>query len=193
MSEYDLAKEIFSRSLPDELFVSQPSEAWKGEFSLPETVAHYYRELGAFNVNIENYGNSIFLPGLSDLWDYQAGYRYHPDTKERFEDWDDDWLVIADQGADPFIYSRQSGKILYDQHGRGVWEPSEFFSTLPEMVIVFALMGEIVVNAGEDFTDEDEYIHQRFIGIAKERISRALNSDPEAEAILDSFGWSGRA
>ena len=193
MSEYDLAKEIFTRSFPNERFISQPPELWKGEFPLPEPVVQYYRELGASKVNIENYGNSIFLPSLSGLWDYQAGYRYHPETKERFEGWDDDWLVIADQGADPFIYSRQSGEILHDRHGGGVWEPSEFFPDLPKMVTTFAIMGEIVVNAGEDFTDEDGYMNQQFINMAKARLDRLFNSSLEAEVILDSFGWLSRA
>ena len=193
MSEYDFAKEIFTRSFPNERFVSQSPESWEGEFPLPEQVVQYYSELGAYRVNIENYGNSIFLPSLSNLWDYQAGYRYHPETKERFEHWDDNWLVIADQGADPFIYSRQSGKILHDRHGGGVWGPSELFPDLPKMVITFAIMGEIVVNAGEDFTDEDEYVNQRFINLAKERLGRVFNSSLEAEVILDTFEWVARA
>ena len=190
MSEYDLAKQIFSRAFPKEVFVSQSVDLWQGGFPLPDAVAHYYRELGAFNVNIDNYGNSFFLPSLARLWEYQAGYRYHLETNERFKDWNDDWLVIADEGADPFIFSRVSGRILHDVHGQGVWQPSEMFTNLPAMVTALAILGEIVVNADEDFTDEDGYINERFIKTAKEKISRMLKSENEAESILDTFGWS---
>ena len=190
MSQYDLAKSIFRRAFPNEIFVSQSADLWRGDFRLPEAVANYYADMGASDVNIENYGNSIFLPSLARLWEHQIGYRYDGLTGERVEDWDDDWLVIADQGADPFIYSRSSGEILYAWHGQGEWQPSELFSGLPAMVTSFAIMGEIVVSAGEDFTGEDSYINERFIIAAKEELSRVLNSGNEAEAILDTFGWS---
>jgi hypothetical protein len=190
MSQYDLAKSIFSRAFPNEIFVSQSAELWQGDFPLPDTVANYYVDLGASDVSIENYGNPIFLPSLARLWEHQIGYRYDGLTGERIEDWDDDWLVVADEGADPFIYSRSSGKILHTFHGQGEWQPSELFSGLPAMVTSFAILGEIVVSAGDDFTDENSYIYERFIIVAKEELSRVLNSEVEAEAVLDTFGWS---
>lgn len=190
MSHYDLAKSIFSRAFPNELFVSQSAGLWRGDFPLPAAVADYYDDLGASDVSIENYGNPIFLPSLARLWEHQIGYRYHGLTGERIEDWDDDWLVIADQGADPFIYSRGSGKILYAFHGEGEWEPSELFSDLPAMVTSFAIMGEIVARAGEDFTNDNSRISERFIITAKEKLSRVFNSQIEAEAVLGIFGWS---
>lgn len=190
MSQYDLAKSIFSRAFPNEVFVSQSAELWQGDFPLPEAVANYYADLGASDVSIENYGNPIFLPSLARLWEYQIGYRYDGLTGERIEDWDDDWLVIADEGADPFVYSRSSNKVLHALHGQGKWQLSELFSGLPAMVTSFAIMGEIVVSAGNDFTDEDSYINERFIVTAKEELSRVLNSVFEMETVLDTFGWS---
>jgi hypothetical protein len=190
MSQYDLAKSIFSRAFSNETFVSQSAELWQGDFPLPEAVANYYFDLGASDVSIESYGNPIFLPSLSRLWEHQIGYRYHGLTGERIEDWDDDWLVIADEGADPFIYSRSSGTILYAFHGQGEWQPSELFSDLPAMVTSFAILGEIVVSAGNDFTDEDSYINERFIIAAKEELSCVLNSEVKAEVVLETFGWS---
>ena len=190
MSEYDLAKSIFSRAFPNENFISQSAELWQGDYLLPEAVANYYADLGASDVNIASYGNLFFLPSLAHLWEHQIGYRSDGLTGERIEDWDDDWLVVADTGADPFIYSRSSGKILFDVHGQGVWQPSELFSGLPAMVTSFAILGEIVVSAGDDFTDEDSYINERFIIAAKVELSRVLNSNVEAKAVLNTFGWS---
>ncbi len=190
MPRYDLAKEILRRAFPDAKLVSQAADLWQGDFSLPDTVAEYYRDFGAFNVNIDNYGNSFFLPSLARLWKHQVGYRFHGLTNERLEDWDDDWLVIADEGADPFIYSRSSGNILFDYHGQGAWNPSELFSDLPTMITSLAILGEVVVGAGEDFTDENSYINERFINTAKEKLSGVLNSEVETVTVLDTFGWS---
>lgn len=189
MPRYDLAKEILSRVFPEAKLVPQAADLWQGDFPLPDAVAEYYGEFGAFNVNIDSYGNSFFLPSLARLWEHQIGYRFDGLTKERLEDWDDDWLVIADQGADPFIYSRDSGKILYDHHGQGGWDPGELFSDLPAMVTSLAILGETVVDAGEDLTDETNRINQRFIKAAKEKLIRALNAEVEAETILATFGW----
>lgn len=190
MSQYDLAKSIFSRAFPNEIFVSQSAGLWQGDFPLAEAVANYYADLGASDVNIENYGNPIFLPSLARLWEHQIGYRFDGLTKARLEDWDDDWLVIADRGADPFIYSRGSGKILFDYHGQGEWDPGELFSDLPAMVTSLAILGETVVDAGEDFTDEDSYINERYINAAKKKLIRVLNTEVEAETILAAFGWT---
>lgn len=190
MSRYDLAREIFTRAFSDEKLIRQSPDLWLGDFPLPEDVARYYAEFGAFDANIAAYGNSFFLPRLERLWEYQTGYRFDGRTNERVKDWDDDWLVVADQGADPFIYSRRTGKILYAYHGAGEWNPSELFADLPAMVTSLVILGGIIVEAGEDFTDEDCYINGRFINLGKERLSRLLNSDVEAEVILDTFGWS---
>lgn len=189
MLRYDLAKEILSRAFPEAKLVSQAADLWQGDFPLPDVVAGYYREFGAFNVQIDGYGDSFFLPSLTRLWEQQIGYRFDGLTKERLEDWDDDWLVIADQGADPFIYSRGSGKILFDYHGQGEWDPGELFSDLPAMVTSLAILGETVLAAGEDFTDENSYINERYIKAAKEKLIRALNTKFEAETILATFGW----
>src|SRR5262249_1596276 len=105
MAPYETAKEILRRAFPSRVLRVQPPSDWLGEFPLPKQVAAYFAELGPVDVWIQGYGNPYFLPSLSGLWRHQAGYRYDPDTRERFPHWDDDWLVIADEGADPFIFS----------------------------------------------------------------------------------------
>jgi hypothetical protein len=106
------------------------------------------------------------------------------------EGWDDDWIVIADSGADPLIFSRKSGKILFDYHGQGVWNPSELFPNLSSMATSLFVLGEIVITAGEDFTDENSDINERYIISAKERLEKILDSKINAESLLDTFGWS---
>ena len=191
MSRYGLAKAIFSRWFPDEVFVSQPAESWLGDFPLPTAVADYYADLGASDVQIEAYGNPISLPSLARLWAYQIGYRFHGLTGERIEDWDDDWLVVAGAGADPFIFSRGTGGILHAFHGEGEWQPTELFADLPAMATTFAVLGEIVRSAGDDFTDDDCLIRERLVVAAKAELSRILNSEAQAETVLDALGWTG--
>jgi len=193
MSTYRLAKEIITRVFPHERLVPQSVASWHGEFPLPDEVARYYEELGPEDVTIEGYGNPYFLPSLARLWEVQAGYRFHPNTKERFAEWSDDWLVIAYEGGDPYIYSRSSSIILYALHGQGVWEPDELFSSLEGMVTTFAIIGDVAVSAGDDLTDEESYLREHYVEEAKQRISLVLGSRSEAELVLDSLGWVGRS
>jgi hypothetical protein len=162
---------------------------WRGDFLLPDPVAEYFSELGPVDVTIEAYGNPYFLPSLAGLWSHQLGYRIHGKTHERIEDWDDDWLVIADQGADPFIYSGAQGSILHAYHGEGIWEPGEMFGNLVEMVTVFAIIGDIVTSAGESLTDADSMILERHRDEAQRRIAEITGSRDSAAGILSSLGW----
>jgi hypothetical protein len=189
MALYDTAKEIFKRAFPSEVLRPQPPSDWLGEFPLPLMVTGYFAELGPLDVWVEGYGNPYFLPSLSALWHYQAGYRFHPDTRERFPDWDDDWLVIADEGGDPFIVSRASAVVLHAFHGEGSWEPVEMFACLEEMATTLAIIGDIV-QAGRMLTDDASTIFPRHQQYARARIGRHLNSIERADAILLRLGWS---
>ncbi len=117
MSAYDTSKEILRRALPSAVLRPQPRSDWGGEFPLPDALVEYFSEFGPDDVTINGYGNPYFLPSLVHLWAHQTGYRTHGFTHERLTDWDDDWLVVADQGGDPFIFSRGSGTILHAFHG----------------------------------------------------------------------------
>ena len=87
---------------------------WTGPFVLPASAERFYREVGPVDVFIESFGNGFSLPSLARLWPRQAGYRWHALTGEPIADWQDDWLVVADQGGDPFILSRGSRIVLHD-------------------------------------------------------------------------------
>ncbi|MBC8102694.1 MAG: hypothetical protein H7Z41_08925 [Cytophagales bacterium] len=189
MPEYDTAKEIFRRAFPSAVFEPQPATDWQGDVPLPDAVAEYYRELGPSNVTIGSVGNPFFLPKLTRLWKGQAGYRYHGITGERLANWQDGWFVVADMGADPFIYARDSSKVLFALHGQGVWETSELFSGLAQMATCLATLGEIVVTAGEAFSDEESGINPSFRIAAKERLTVILGSETNAEAVLSALEW----
>ncbi|MBE1188267.1 hypothetical protein IH740_25570, partial [Escherichia coli] len=82
---------------------AQPAADWQGDIALPAELERFYREVGPLDCTLESAGNPFFLPSLARLWQRQAGYRWHGISGERLSGWQDDWLVVADQGADPFI------------------------------------------------------------------------------------------
>ena len=111
MAAYDTAKELLRRVDPIAIFRPQLAVDWQGQFPLPDAVAEYFTQLGPVDVWIRAYANPYFLPSLAHLWGHQTGYSTDGITHERIAVWDDDWLVIADEGGDPFIFSRASGEI----------------------------------------------------------------------------------
>jgi hypothetical protein len=189
MASYDIAREILRRADPKAVFRPQARTDWLGEFPLPDAVAEYFSEFGPVDVTITAYGNPYFLPSLSQLWKIQSGYRYHPKTHERFIDWDDDWLMIAEEGGDPFIFSRISTVILHAYHGEGVWEPTPMFDSLVEMVTTFAIVGDIVASAGQSLTDDDSAILPRYQKEARTRLGDLLGSHERADTLISNLGW----
>jgi hypothetical protein len=186
---YALAKQSLLIGHPDSVFRAQPVSEWVGPFDIPQPVADYYAELGPVDVHIPGYGNSYFLPSLASLWKFQAGYRYHPETSERFKDWDDDWLVIADEGGDAFIYSRSGATIYHAYHGEGIWSPKPLFASIEHMAACLSLMGEIAGCAGLDFTDSDSLILPVYIETAEARMTEITKDSSYTERVLTRLGW----
>ncbi len=168
---------------------SQAPEEWTGLFPLPSSIAQFFREVGPSDITIESYGNPFFLPCLAALWDFQEGYRWNGLTGERVADWNDDWLVVADQGGDPFILSRTSGKVLFAEHGGGAWDLIELFPDLNTMAACLGELGAVVVSAGESFTDEDDFIRPKHRKRALAGLRSLTSSTSEAEFILESLDW----
>lgn len=168
---------------------TQPPSDWLGSVALPADLAVYYQDVGPRDVTIESYGNPFFLPSLSGLWEFQGGYRWNSLSGEVLPDWDDDWLVVADQGGAPFILSCQTGRILFAEHGTGLWEPGELFVDLITMAYCLVALGEVVLEAGDRFTDDDGYISAQFHRAAKQVLANILGTTAEADAVLASLGW----
>jgi hypothetical protein len=168
---------------------SQLASDWTGDLPLPPAVERYYQEVGPCNVTIGAHGNPYFLPCLADLWKFQAGYRWNGLSGEPIEDWNDDWFVVADEGGDPFIFERSSGVILHAYHGEGEWDAGEMFPDLNTMVACLAQIGAIVLDAGDDYTEEDCSVRPKYRALASGRLQELLGSKSEAEAVLRVLGW----
>jgi hypothetical protein len=167
----------------------QPASDWRGTIPLPFEVAEFYGVVGPLDITIPGYGNPYFLPSLCNLWDVQAGYRWNGLTAEAITDWEDNWLVIADEGGDAFIHDRNSSKVLFAHHGMGVWEPDEWFPNLGTMACCLAILGSVVRDAGDEFTDPDFSVKPEHKESAITKIAEVLGSRSEAEVVVDGAGW----
>ena len=191
MSVYDQAREILRRTDSGASLHPQEASHWQGDYPLPVAIAAYYVELGPDDLSIAGYGNGYFLPSLANLWAHQTGYRTHGHTGERLLEWDEDWLVVGDEGGDPFIFSRERGVVLRAFHGEGSWQPKELFRDLAEMVTTLAILGEIVTTAGASLTDEDCLIRGRYLAEAATRLTPVVRSSERATAVLAVLDWQG--
>lgn len=169
--------------------VSQSVADWSGPFPLPDPVREYYESVGPDNVSIPAYGNAFYVPSLAKLWTHQAGYRYNAISGDTLEQWDDDWLVVADHGADPYIFSRSDGCVLLAQHGEGTWNPQRLFEDLNSMAACLAILGTVVSDAGLALTDEQSFILPRYRQLALQRLEELLGSSTAAVSVVESAGW----
>ena len=178
---------------------SQPASDWRGDFSLPAPLEGFYREIGPLGrfinervgfsgVSIPTVGNPFHLPPLARLWDLQAGYRWHGITRQRLEDWDDSWLVIASQGGDPLIFKRETGEILFARHG-GPWEPIEVFADIITMTACLATIGNVCIEAEDDLLTDDERINPVFRAILLSKLTLILKSESAAADLADLLEW----
>jgi len=188
LAKYELAKNILEKYFPDQ-YRSQYVGDWQGSFELHNDLIEYYLIIGPLNLSLPAYGNNFYLPQLNHLWDYQKGYRWNSLTGEKLLDWKDEWLVVGDQGADPFILSSTTNTILFDNHGNGIWEPRELFSNIESMVTCLLILSSIVIEAGKELTNERGHIKDSFRESAYKQLSMILQPSLQPEDILEEFAW----
>jgi hypothetical protein len=167
----------------------QPPVEWTGAFPLPSAVEQFYREVGPANITVEAQGNPYFFPCLAELWEFQAGYRWDGLSAEPIEDWNDDWLVLADEGGDPFIFDRSSGALLHACHGEGKWDARELFPDLNTMAACLAQLGAIVLESREECLQDGCAIRPKFRALALGRLQELLGAESDAQAVLGVLGW----
>lgn len=167
---------------------AQDRTLWRGELELPTSLVDYYRDFGPLDLGLSGYGNDYFLPSLAALWEHQAGYRWDGVTGQAIDDWNDDWLVIADCGGDPFILSRSTGQVLFAEHGMGTWEPSAIFPSIDVMAAALCAIGSIAACAGPDLTDEESYVRPIWRGRIEAELDDILEPGTAGE-LLQTLGW----
>ncbi len=176
----------------------QPASDWTGDRPLHPDLERFYAEVGPSGdvtatelwrtgFTIPYIGNPLWMPPLSHLWDYQNGYRLSGNPATRDEQWHDDWLVVADEGIDPFILDLATGQVLRDYHGEGSWDPMPAFPDLFTMAAWSGATAAVYEEAGGhlnyDFEEGPEWRPQLLHHLAP------VTGSPEAEALAIHHGW----
>ncbi|MEJ1960344.1 MAG: hypothetical protein WDO56_01820 [Gammaproteobacteria bacterium] len=76
--------------------------------------------------------------------------------------WDEDWLAVADQQGDPFLFSRRTGRISFARPERGAWQPHEIFADLHEMACCLSLLGSLAAELSDEPPSDDEPISPHY-------------------------------
>ena len=162
---------------------------WTGPFQLPESLLQFYSGVGPKDVCIEGFGNPTTIHSLKKLWERQAGYRWNGLTNEPIGDWPENWIVVADEGADPYIFDTETTRILFAQHGSGEWDAGEIYLDINTMAACIATLGCVILDS-EDFEDDDCNINPDCRIDAIDRLAKILGSKTKAETIVETAGWS---
>lgn len=184
-----------------ELAAQPAAEHWRGDIPLPPVIATFYEQIGPLGewinervghagLEVPNVGNPFSIPPLARLWALQAGYRWDGITGERLADWPDHWLVVADQGADPFIFDLRMGAIQFARHGAGAWQDdAPIFADIFQMAACLGTVGQFVEEADDGLFLDDYSVDPAQRARLIERLTPLLGDAATAEALLDDLGW----
>ncbi|MDY0953277.1 hypothetical protein SOM22_01640 [Stenotrophomonas rhizophila] len=176
---------------------AQSADLWQGDVPLPPVLAAFYAQVGPWGetvhasvgpVGISVPGVNVAFPPLHRLWALQAGYRWEGDAGARIADWPEQWLVIADQNADPFILDLDSGQVLFAFHGAGTWEATVLTEDLPTFVAVLAAVGTVYLEADDDLEDDEGELRDEHRQAAL-HAAVAVLGDEAADAFFDTLEW----
>ncbi len=177
----------------------QAATEWKGADPLPEAVATFYREVGPWGeTHHENVGpvgctltvggNPVRIPPLHKLERLQAGYAWSKDPLDRLQGWDDDWLVIAEQGGDPFILEKSTGAILFAFHGAGSWTPRVFARDLMTAIGSLATVAAAYLALDDtDFIDDEPTASA--VAKIRDRLMAFVGDRERVETMLSAWDY----
>lgn len=180
----------------------QSAQDWNGDFPLPPVVAEFYEHVGPWGEVLHvHHGQTglvldarppVTIPPLRRLWEFQKGFRWNANSRDRLERWKDEWLLVAVAEADPFILDIPSGRILFAHHGSGGWYPQPF---APDLETAFGSLATIA-NTKSRLEQLDAFIDEGTLEIfpaATEEVvtdlATYLGSKERARDILRVMDW----
>lgn len=179
---------------------SQPASDWTGQQALPTALHEFYQQVGPWgNTYHEKVGpvgctltvggNPVCIPPLHKLESLQAGYAWSANPDDKLGDWNPNWLVIAEQGGDPFIYDRATGHVLFAFHGAGLWEPVLFAEDLYTAIGAIACVATSYCELDED-QFEDEALTETGYQSIRADLATTLGSTEVAQHMLDAWEYN---
>jgi hypothetical protein len=166
----------------------QPATDWNGTIVLPTLLEEFYLQLGPVELSISAGGNPVFIPSLKNLWARQACYRWHGITGERLADWQDNWLVIATEGSNPFILDTETGAVYFDLAG-GKPSPKLFCSNLVTGFGAIATVANTLTELGDDAYDDTSELTSVARTTVVNSLNRFLSDAANAEQMLEAWQW----
>lgn len=84
---------------------------------------------------IKGYG-TVNVYGAHNLIKGQEGYSYNPCTDEKIEDWNSNYIVIANRFGDPFCidFLQENSLVYFALHGEGKWEFDVAFESFQQFL-----------------------------------------------------------
>lgn len=100
---------------------------------------------------------SLEIYSSKELEQGQIGYSFNSQTNEKIADWDENWLVIANDAGDPFILDlsqieNDDCPVYTASHGEGKWK----FRLVASSFVQFMLILMCWMHVHKFFFDEDE-------------------------------------
>lgn len=107
------------------------------KWSLPKGYVDFLEKASPCNADFKMKGyGTVQVYGAYNLIKGQAGYSYNPVTNQEIQDWNSNYVVIANQFGNPFCIdiTQKDSPVYFAYHGMGVWEFSEEFKTFHDFL-----------------------------------------------------------
>jgi hypothetical protein len=121
----DLSNPANWLTIADETDILNIEKRWK----LPENYLLFLKNYSPLKVFIDSrkYFQGLHLYGASDLIKRQEGYSFNPVTNKTIDEWPENFVVVADAGADPYCIDinqiKENDAPIYTSiHGNGEWK-----------------------------------------------------------------------
>lgn len=112
-------------------------------------LTHYAPDPGYYFANV---GNSTNLYAPQNIQKLALGYNFNPVTNQNIAGWNDDWILIGDEGADPIIIdlseTTENGlcPVFKAYHGSGEWVFSAIADSLSQFILLQSAMHHALVG-----------------------------------------------
>ena len=116
--------------------IEEINKKWK----LPDVYLNFIKNYSPIKAELKSrdYGR-VNVYGAHNLIKNQQGYSYNPVTKAVIEDWNKNFVVIADKGAAPFCIdvTMEDCPVYFALHGEGTWEFEKVYDTFIDFIRKF--------------------------------------------------------
>ncbi|WP_019946821.1 SMI1/KNR4 family protein [Hymenobacter aerophilus] len=126
----------------------------------PDLVDYLNRVAPAEDVYFDTVGNPLELYGLPRLGAHQDGYSWNSVAQQPIPDWNPDFFLLGDEGADPVLLDlgHSEAGIQRLRHGAGDWQTGDTMADTLGQFLLCAAARHHALNAFEadPFVDDDK-------------------------------------